>query len=349
MTSHRHRSSRFRFSRANLPLLVAAFSAVASVVVIAVMLFSDDAPPARPPETAAATEQPRAPAGPPAQPDAEQPEEDPIGDLIASLPDKGKHAAPPEEGLPVHEGEPAWKRYATATAIPQGAVIAVVIDDVGLNKARTEDAISLPAPVTLAFMPYGEDVQARVDKARTLGHEVMLHLPMQPESAKEDPGPKALLTTLPPQEMQDRVVWNMDRFTGYVGFNNHMGSKFTADQNGMGVVMREAARRGLLFLDSRTTPHSKGTAAAARFGVPLLKRDIFIDNVATEEAVRAQLDKAVELARKRGTAIVIGHPHKATIAALKAWIPTLDDVTLVPITALVNREAEAPAVVKRPE
>lgn len=338
--------SRFTISRSNLPLLLAGAVTVVSVVIVLTLMLAGGEP-EKTVTPAGAERPPAAQAAPDAgQPDGEQKGADPIGDLIASLPEKSPHATPPQEGLPTFDGEPAWKRYATATAIPGGskAVIAVVIDDVGLNLARTADVIGLPAPVTLSFMPYGEDLQAHVDKARTLGHEVMLHLPMQPESDKEDPGPKALLTTLPPQEMQDRVVWNMDSFTGYVGFNNHMGSKFTADQEGMGVVMREAAKRGLMFLDSRTTPHSKGTAAAARFGVPLLKRDIFIDNVATEAAVRAQLDKAVELARKRGVAIAIGHPHKATVAALQAWIPTLQDVTLVPITALLNRPAETPAV-----
>jgi len=331
--------SRFAFSRSNLPLLLAgAVTAISLVIVLVVMLADGE------PEKAVA---PVAVRQPPASavPDVETKGADPIGDLIASLPEKSPHAAPPQEGLPTFDGEPAWKRYATATALPGGkAVIAVVIDDVGLNRARTADVIGLPAPVTLSFMPYGEDLQEHVDKARTLGHEVMLHLPMQPESDKEDPGPRALLTTLPPQELQDRVVWNMDRFTGYVGFNNHMGSKFTADQEGMAVVMREAARRGLMFLDSRTTPHTRGPAAAASFGVPLLKRDIFIDNVATEAAVRAQLDKAAELARKRGVGIVIGHPHKATVAALQAWIPTLQDVTLVPITTLLNRPRPEPAV-----
>jgi polysaccharide deacetylase 2 family uncharacterized protein YibQ len=322
------------------------------MVIVAVVLLREDTPEqASMPVTGKEAPASGTPATPPGAatpaaraPDAEKQGKDPIGDLIASLPGKSPHATPPEEGLPVFEGEPAWKRYATAMDVPHGRpLVAVVIDDVGLNLSRTEDVLALPAAVTLSFMPYGEDVQAHVDKARTLGHEVMLHLPMQPESPKEDPGPKALLVTLPPQELQDRIVWNMDRFTGYVGFNNHMGSKFTANQDGMGVVMREAAKRGLMFLDSRTTPHSTGPAAAARFGIPLLKRDIFIDNVANEAAIRAQLDKALEVARKRGNAIVIGHPHKETVAALRAWIPTLGDVTLVPITALLDQSGTAVA------
>lgn len=333
--------SRFDLRRSNLPLLVAGAVTAVSLVIVVVLLLSGGEPQMQDPspEAPPAASAPDMPA-----PDVPGPAADPIGDLIASLPEKDASAPSPANGVPVHEGEPAWKRFATAAQIPERhALIAVVIDDVGLNKSRTEDVISLPAAVTLSFMPYGDDVQERVDKARTLGHEVMLHLPMQPESAREDPGPQALLVTLPPQALHERVVWNMDRFTGYVGFNNHMGSKFTADQAGMAVVMREAARRGLMFLDSRTTPHSKGTAAAASFGVPLLKRDVFIDNVASEPAIRAQLDKAVEIARKRGSAIIIGHPHQETVAALKAWIPTLDGVTLVPITALLSQSGMAVA------
>lgn len=330
------------FIRANLPLLVAGFTLAASAVVVVILLLGGNESAKQP--APAAARQSAAKAEAPAKSDTEKPGADPIGDLIASLPQKTPHAAPPQESLPVYEGEPAWKRYATAMTVPKGhAVIAVVIDDVGLNKARTEDVIGLPAPVTLSFMPYGEDVQDRVDKARVHGHEVMLHLPMQPESAKADPGPKALLTGLPQSELEERVTWNLDRFTGYVGFNNHMGSKFTADQNGMGVVMREAARRGLMFLDSRTTPHTTGPAAAARFDVPLLQRDVFIDNVPDETAIRAQLDKAAALARKHGSAIVIGHPHPATVAALHKWIPSLTDVTVVPITVLLNRPPRAVA------
>ncbi|MEN3973842.1 divergent polysaccharide deacetylase family protein [Emcibacter sp. SYSU 3D8] len=333
--------SRFTFNRSNLPLILAGAVTVVSVIIVLVVMMGGSAP--RKPADSGAVRSPPPVAA--AAPDAVRQDADPIGDLIAGLPSGSPHAVPPQDGLPVFDGDPAWKRYATASSTPRGkAVIAVVIDDVGLNRARADDVMALPAAVTLAFMPYGENIQAQVDKARTLGHEVMLHLPMQPESDKEDPGPKALLTTLPTQELQDRVVWNMDRFTGYVGFNNHMGSKFTADQEGMGVVMREAAKRGLMFLDSRTTPRTAGPAAAARFGVPLLNRDIFIDNLATEAAVRAQLDKAAEMARKRGVAIIIGHPHTATVAALRAWIPTLQDVTLVPITAVLNQPAPTPAV-----
>ncbi len=323
-------------------------TAASVVVVLIVMLGADD--PESAPKPAAETAVPGERAPVETVPPEKQAGGDPIGDLIASLPDQpGATTDAPADAGPgdgaAFDGEPAWKRYATAVTVPEGQPrIAVVIDDVGVNRARSIDAMSLPATVTLAFLPYGDDVQKLADKARTMGHEVMLHLPMQPDSDKDDPGPKALLTSLPPGALGERIAANMDSFTGYVGFNNHMGSKFTADQAGMGAVMEAAKSRGLMFLDSRTTPHSKGGAAAARFGVPALSRDIFIDNVATEAAVRQQLDKAVAMAREKGHAIVIGHPHEATIAALRAWIPTLKDVSLVPITALLDGTGGTPAL-----
>ncbi|MEN3950614.1 divergent polysaccharide deacetylase family protein [Iodidimonas sp. SYSU 1G8] len=352
--NRKSRSSRFSLNRSNLPLIVAAAMTAASVVVvIVVMLGSDEPEPA--PKQSSDIAGPAEPVPAETLPPEKQAGADPIGDLIASLPDQS--GARPETSTGTApadpssvDGEPAWKRYATAVTVPEGQPrIAVVIDDVGLNRARTNDAISLPATVTLAFLPYGDDLQKLADKARTMGHEVMLHLPMQPDSDKDDPGPQALLTSLPPGALGERIAANMDSFTGYVGFNNHMGSKFTADQAGMGAVMEAARSRGLMFLDSRTTPHSKGGAAAARFGVPALSRDIFIDNVATEAAVRKQLDKAAAMAREKGHAIIIGHPHEATIAALRAWIPTLKDVSLVPITALLDATGGVPALATTPE
>jgi hypothetical protein len=308
------------------------------VIVAFVFTGSDDTVPYTP--TAPSGSQQAAEPERPVSPDAKPGKKDPIGDLIESLPEgaQGNHAGQAADG-------PAWKRFASVAPDAGGKpVIAVVIDDVGLNRARTDDVIALPAAVTLAFLPYGDDTQGLVDRARQAGHEVMLHLPMQPESAGQDPGPDALVTGLPAEELQRRIASNMDGFHGYVGFNNHMGSRFTADQEGMDAVMQEAHRRGLMFLDSRTTAKTRGAAEAARYGVPALERDVFIDNVMSEQAVRAQLDKAVVMAREKGHAIVIGHPHPSTVAALKAWIPALNDVTLVPITALLGQEQRRPAL-----
>ncbi|MBI1179601.1 MAG: divergent polysaccharide deacetylase family protein [Alphaproteobacteria bacterium] len=320
-------------SRTNrLPLIIAAVALVAAAALAAYALLNRP----EPASAVASASAPPAKAGP-AKPsaDARQKGSDPIGALIGDLPEGAAAGKALSEGP---EGAPAWKRYASAAvSVPAGKpVIALVIDDVGLSKEKADEVIALPGPVTLSFLPYGDGVQALVDDARRAGHEVMLHLPMEPLSRKEDPGPDALTTELSDAVLQDRIAKNMDKIHGYVGFNNHMGSRFTADRTGMDAVMAAAHRRGLMFLDSRTTAKTLGAATAARYGVPAVQRDVFLDNVQDVAAVHAQLEKAVALAREKGRAVVIGHPHPTTIAALKSWIPSLRGVTLVPITAVLE-------------
>ena len=115
-------------------------------------------------------------------------------------------------------------------------------------------------------------------RARTAGHEILVHLPMEPQAADADPGPNALLTGLPIAELDRRIAANLARLDGYVGINNHMGSRFTASAREMRRVMRALQARDLLFLDSLTTGKSTGHSLAREFGIPSVVRDIFLDN-----------------------------------------------------------------------
>src|SRR5690606_34427058 len=137
---------------------------------------------------------------------------------------------------------------------------------------------------------------------RAHGHELMLHLPMEPEGAVTDPGPNALLLDLPPEELRRRLVVSLNRFDGYVGLNNHMGSRFTADRPAMELVLGEVKARGLLFLDSRTTDRSVGDRVADEMGVPRARRDVFLDNDRDPAAIRRQLALAEERALGNGAA-----------------------------------------------
>ena len=177
--------------------------------------------------------------------------------------------------------------------------------------------------------------------ARGRGHELMLHVPMEPEVWDVDPGINVLLLGQTGAELQRRIDWALDRIAGIdgvVGINNHMGSRFTADRAAMDVLMRALARRGLLFLDSVTTGHTVGRAASRAAGVPFLSRDVFLDNEETAEAIGARLRELEAVARRDGSAIAIGHPKVATLAALEAWLPTLAErgFVLVPVSALVS-------------
>ena len=243
------------------------------------------------------------------------------------------------KGAVVAENVPTWRRFAVATPLTDGAMIAVIIDDVGLNAARTRATIDLPRPLTLSFLPYGVYAEPLALEARQAGHEVMLHLPMQPEDAAENPGPKPLRVGLSQAELADRLTWYLDHLSGYVGVNNHMGSRFTQDSDGMALVMRELRRRGLLFVDSVTHSRSVALKTARRMGVPSLARDIFLDNTIDARHIAARLAEVEEIARRTGQAIAIGHPHWATVEALERWLPTLRDkgFTLVPVSAILRR------------
>ena len=236
---------------------------------------------------------------------------------------------------------PSWLRNAvTASLAENRPVIAVVIDDLGVSRSNTKALNALPAPLTLAFLPYAGKIEAQTDAAREAGHELMVHLPMEPIGS-DWPGPGALITSLDHDEFVKRLRSNLDRITGYVGVNNHMGSRLTTDRGRMDLVMRELRKRDVLFLDSKTSPRSIAGEMASRNGVPNTTRDVFLDHVIDIHKIRNQMALIERIARRTGSAVAIGHPHNATIQALKEWLPKLGErgFTLAPLSAVIARRA----------
>jgi uncharacterized protein len=269
--------------------------------------------------------------------------------VVAVIPPTPK-PAPPADAVtapptpPRSAEQPAWLRFAVA-APPAGERprVAIVIDDCGLDRPRTARAIGLPAAVTLSFMTYAPDVSSQTEQAHSAGHELLVHVPMQPISARMDMGPNGLAIGQSHEEMLRRLNWGLDQFGGYVGINNHLGSRFTADPQAMYWVLAELKARGLLFLDSRTVGNSQGEMIAALEEVPYAGRDVFLDDVQRAPAVEARLKDVEAVARKKGTAIAIGHPHDATLVALNLWIAGLPraGIVLVPLTDIVKARAQA--------
>lgn len=239
---------------------------------------------------------------------------------------------------------PPWQRFAVASPSLKGRIpIALVIDDVGVDQMRSRRAIEeLPAMVTLSLLPYGHDIDRQAETARARGHEIIVHVSMEADSRSIDPGPNALYTDLQPDEIERRFDWALSRFTGYVGFNNHMGSRFTSYEPGMRLLLAEAKKRGLMFLDSKTAPENVGIDLATEFGVPFASRQVFLDNDMSVAAVKQQLVELEKIARREYGAIAIGHPHDGTLAALEQWIPTLSakGFVLVPLTAMAKVPAK---------
>jgi polysaccharide deacetylase 2 family uncharacterized protein YibQ len=249
--------------------------------------------------------------------------------------EKKKAAAPPT----AKESLPRWKKYAVKIAVlPNKPKIALVIDDLGLDRPRTRRAVGLNGPLTLSFLPYAGDLKRQTAAAKKAGHELFLHISMEPGGTAVDPGPNALLTGLGGKELLRRLRWALGSFKGYVGVNNHMGSKFTQDRQGMALVLGELGRRGLAFLDSRTSAKTLGAELARRMGVPYAERNIFIDNDGDPAAIRARLGETERFARKNGVAIAIGHPREITLDVLEPWLRGIKakGFQLVPLSAVLR-------------
>ena len=172
----------------------------------------------------------------------------------------------------------------------------------------------------------------------------MTHVPMQPINLDANPGKNALNMDLKPAEVKSRLVWALSRIPGHVGINNHMGSRYTSHENGMQLVMAELRKRGLLFLDSRTSREPVGAKLAKIYRVPHAVRNIFLDHDPKLESIKKQLAKLERIAQKKGYAVAIGHPREATIEALSQWLPILAEkgVVLVPISAIIARREGIP-------
>lgn len=239
--------------------------------------------------------------------------------------------------------QPRWMQYALKMDVPTNKpMIAVVIDDLGLDRKRTARTLALPAPLTMAFIPYAKSLDKQTATARNNGHELLVHLPMEPLNEKLDAGPNHLNTHLAHEDLQDRIHWNLERFGGYVGVNNHMGSRATTDKTVMSALMAELRNREMLFLDSRTNAKSVGGEMAAQEGVPFAERNVFLDNVNDKTAVLKQLSLLERVSRKTGFAVGIGHPRDGTIDALKEWLPLAQSkgFSLVPISQIVLKKQE---------
>ena len=156
-----------------------------------------------------------------------------------------------------------------------------------------------------------------------------------------DPGPNALRVGLSDADLQARVRWAMARVPEAVGLNNHMGSRFTADPRAMRVALGALAGHDPLFLDSLTTGESRGRAVADGLGLRTLQRDIFLDHVLAPADIAARLEETEALARSRGWAVAIGHPHPETLDALEAWIEgaRARGIEFVTVTALSDQIA----------
>lgn len=216
--------------------------------------------------------------------------------------------------------------------------VVLVMDDLGYDERHIERLVALKLPVTCSVLPYSPHGRQVLRQASEAGLECLLHLPMEAEGLPvKKLGEGALLMEMDAGQLLRRLRDNLEELPGVTGVNNHMGSRLTANEPRMKVVLAELKRRGLLFLDSRTTPRSRGYELARQMGVRSADRDIFLDTVQRKGAVLAQLNKLISLAESRGEAVAICHPYPETFEALEEAAPRLrSQVRLVKVVELAR-------------
>lgn len=206
------------------------------------------------------------------------------------------------------------------TPKPRVVYLSLIIDDLGQNPVRDQRALALPGPVTLAIMPDTPHATEFARQAHKAGKTVMLHMPMDPAT-----GPFAWHPELPLPELESRLNAALLKVPYAAGLNNHMGSRMTAEPVAMGWLVAELQRRHMFFVDSRTSAKTIAAAQAEQIGLASVSRDVFLDDERTAEAITRQLHTAIKLARKQGSAVMIGHPYPVTLDVLEHELPNLRD------------------------
>lgn len=214
--------------------------------------------------------------------------------------------------------------------------LAIVIDDFGYRPQTENQVLAMPSAVSVAVLPNATYAREMATKAHNSGHEVLIHLPMAPLS-KQPLEKDTLRPEMSSAEIERIISDAVSKVPYAVGLNNHMGSAMTSSLFGMQKVMQALEHYNLYFLDSMTIGNSQAIRASTGTGVKVLKRKVFLDDTQNEGDIRRQFNRAVELARRNGSAIAIGHPHPTTVRVLQQALASLPaDITLVRPSSLLN-------------
>jgi polysaccharide deacetylase 2 family uncharacterized protein YibQ len=224
---------------------------------------------------------------------------------------------------------------------PNAPRIAIVVAGLGISAIGTSDALAkLPGPVTFGFAPYGADLDHLAARAREGGHEILLQVPMEPfDYPDNDPGPQTLLTSLNASQNIERLHWLMSRLQGYVGLANYMGGRFTATETALAPILREAAKRGLIYVEDGNSPRSVASQMAGANNLPYAKADLTIDAVPTAAEIDRTLSRLEKTARDRGFAVGMANALPASIERIAVWAKAAEShgLLLVPISAVAAR------------
>lgn len=236
--------------------------------------------------------------------------------------------------LPVHR--------ATAADTPDtswhdaNATVSIIIDDVGHSKRYGQAIVDLDERLTLSILPFTPFSQHFANVGRRAGNEIMLHLPMESMS-NALPSETQLEVSMEREDFSEMLAHNLTAFEGFVGINNHQGSRMMQDAERLDWLMQDISEENKFFVDSRTVGRSPATHIASRYGIPAVGRDVFLDDSADEAEIARQFERMIQIALRDGHAVAIGHPRPNTIKVLRRELPRLKalNIQVVPVTTTI--------------
>ena len=246
------------------------------------------------------------------------------------IPDEQYKPVEPETPIPEVKLEKIDKLYSGR--------IAIVIDDIGHDDKIFRKFTELGVPVTFSILPGERYSKYIANEAWKLKYEVMLHLPMEPHGSWSDPGSHAILSSMSGEQMLRQLSEDLDAVPNAAGVNNHMGSLLTENDIAMRVLLEEIHKRGLFFIDSRTSSQTVAYSIAKNIGVKSGDRDVFLDNKSDIAYIKGQIDTAIRIAKKKGEATVIGHAKTETAAAIREKLPDFEKegIELVTVSRVLD-------------
>jgi polysaccharide deacetylase 2 family uncharacterized protein YibQ len=270
----------------------------------------------------------------------------PAASPLPRAPIAGMTEPGPNGVLPIiaSNGRTPAQAYARPFTPVQGRpMIAVVIGGLGFNARATTQAIDeLPAEVTLSFVPYANDLQGWIDRARARGHEVLIELPMEPfDPDADDTGPQTLLASASAQQNTQRLEQLLSRASGYFGVTNYQGARFAMSAQASGPVVQQLRRRGLVFLSSGIGQRTALSVEAQRAGLPSTSADRIIDARREADAIDDQLLNLEALALQNQSAVGAGFAYPVTMEQVGRWARDVETrgYELAPASAVLNARA----------
>jgi len=235
----------------------------------------------------------------------------------------GSRLSSPLAGPPISDREPPY--------------LAIVIDDMGYQQQLDDELLHLNLNLSFAFLPYGPHTGVQSALANQLGRDVLLHLPMEPIDPRWNSGPGTIRVGMNHARLQKIFEQDLAQVPQALGINNHMGSRFTSDRQGMQDFLALVRDHQLFFLDSVTSQDSLGYALAQEMGIKTCRRQIFLDNARDPVKIIGQIRELLATAERQGWAVGIGHPSLQTLEALRAARPEiLRRVKLVGVSHLAH-------------